>query len=93
MSKKPQRESANCTESERGARPPGRIFRPRAIEHYVHRAEEQAIPRLAAPRELAWLWLLVALLTAACLAAGLVLDASTASPAAPLHREVSRAPQ
>ena len=80
---------SHSTDSESPARPVGRIFRPRAVERYVRRGEEHAIPRLSSPRELAWLWVLVVLLTAACLAAGAWLNVSTSAPAEP-SREVHR---
>ncbi len=80
-----------CTEGESRARPGGRIFRLRALENYLYRTQEQVIPRLAPPRELAWLWLLVALLTAACLAAGFVLDSWTSRPSPLPRAKVSRA--
>ncbi len=63
-------------------RPAGRVFRPRAVERYMRRGAAQAIPHLATPRQLVWLWVLVALLTAACLVAGLWLNGSTSSAAA-----------
>jgi hypothetical protein len=53
------------------------IFRPRALERYARRAEEQVLPRLSKPRELVWLWALVVLLTAGCVAAALALRSSS----------------
>lgn len=53
------------------------IFRPRAVERYARGGGEQVLPRLATPRELVWLWVLVILLALGAFAAGWYLDSWT----------------
>lgn len=57
------------------------IFRRKAVERYARRGGEQILPRLAAPRQILWLWVLAALLAGGALAAGWTLDSRTAPPA------------
>lgn len=63
------------------------IFRPRALERYARGGEEQVLPRLATPRELVWLWVLVILLALGAFAAGWYLDSWTEGAAVTVAEE------
>lgn len=67
----------DCTGREPESAAPVSVFRARSLERYARGEEEQVLPRLATPRELVWLWVLVFLLAFGALTAGWYLDSMT----------------